>query len=287
MSLSKEQVRRYHIGALRYNHEKFIRHCWRSGEPFISGLHTKVICRLINKAIDDFRDGISTFLIVKVPFRHGKSDIVSRYLPPHFLGEFPDSEVMLATYASSLAEGFSRFARSVVRSDEYREIYPEVEVSHESSGVQRWGIEGHQGGLQASGLTSGLTGKGYHLGVLDDYCSGRQDAESEVIRNSSWEHFTNDFLTRRAPVSITIIAATPWHVDDIIGRIERMTDKDSPDYDANFPKFTEVSFPALNGDVIVEGERVKYEYLFPERFSPDWYAQQQASLGEYGTASLL
>ena len=62
-----------------------------------------------------YRKGESTFLLITVPFRHGKSDIVSRYLPPHFLGEFPEDEIMLVTYAAGLAEGFNRFARGLVR----------------------------------------------------------------------------------------------------------------------------------------------------------------------------
>lgn len=38
-----------------------------------------------------------------------------------------------------------------------------------------------------------------------------------------------------------------------------------------------------DGKVVIE----KYDYLFPERFSEAWYKRQMASLGAYGTASLL
>ena len=263
------------------------------GEPFLIGLHTRELCRLLDKAFEDFRNGQSTFLVVAMPFRHGKSDCLSRYLPSHFLGEFPDNEVMLVTYASSLAEGFSRYARNLLRTDEYKELYPDVELSHENSGVQQWGIEGHLGGCVASGLTSGLTGKGYHLGLLDDYCASRADAESENMRNSAWEHFTNDFLTRRAPVSITIVLATPWHTDDIIGRIKERIDPENENYDPEFPPFKVIAFPAVDGEVEVYNKKtkkteiVKYDYLFPERFTSDWYKQQFASLGEYASSALL
>ncbi|MBA7558010.1 hypothetical protein ES705_50798 [subsurface metagenome] len=72
-----------------------------------------------------------------------------------------------------------------------------------------------------------------------------------------------------------MILATPWHLDDIIGRAEKAM-RDDPE----FPQFKVITFPAFSED---------YEsgYLFPERFSPEWYKSQAAALGTYGTASLL
>lgn len=287
----------------RYSHLEFMSKTWQSpSEPFTIGIHTNEMCRLIDTAMDNLRKPVpeSTFLIVKMPFRHGKSQIISRYLPPHFLGEFPDKEVMVVTYASSLAESFSRYSRNLMKSQEYKEVYPNIVLSKSNGGVQNWGIENHLGSCTASGLTSGLTGKGASLLILDDYCAGRSDAESQVMRNSMWEHFTNDFLTRRSPASIVIVLATPWHVDDIIGRIEQKIDPTNENYDPNFPPFKVVSFPAKDGEVDIgvkdfekygdkkyHIEHIKYDYLFKERYSPEWYEQQFASLGSYASAGLL
>lgn len=275
-----------------------MKYCWQKPfEPLVIGMHTREICRLIDEAQEKLKQGESTFLLIKVHFRAGKSDIVSRFLPPHFLAENPDKDVMVVGYASSLAEGFSRFSRNLMKSREFKSLYPDVNVT---GGVQSWGIEGHVGVMTASGLTSGITGKGYTLGICDDYLSDRASAESPVIRNSLWEHFTNDFLTRRAPNSITIVLATQWHVDDIIGRIEQKIDPTNENYDPNFPPFKVVSFPAKDGEVDIgvkdfakygdkkyHIEHIKYDYLFKERYSPEWYEQQFASLGSYASAGLL
>ena len=282
----------------RYSHLDFMRYCWQKPyEPLVVGMHTREICRLIDEAMDNFRKGQSTFLLIKVHFRAGKSDIVSRFLPPHFLGEFPDKDVMVVSYGQSLSENFSRFSRNLVKSDEYKELYPNLELT---GGVQSWGFEHKVGVVTESGLTSGITGKGGHLLICDDYLASRAEAESETIRNSTWEHFTNDFLTRRAPTSITIVLATPWHVDDIIGRIERKIDPNNDEYDENFPKFRVVSFPAMNGEVDIgvknkekygdlkyHLEHVKYKWLFPERYDEQWYMSQFASLGSYASSGLL
>jgi len=120
-----------------------------------------------------------------------------------------------------------------------------------------------------------MAGQGYTLGIVDDFCRNRADAESPVIRERMWNSFTNDFLTRRAPRSITIITATTWHINDIIGRIENEMKEDP-----YFPKFEIIRIPAFSDDY-EEG------ILFPERFSRQWYDEQKATLGSYGTASLL
>ena len=260
-------------------------------EPLIVGLHTKEICNRIDRAIYDMDNGKSTYLIITVPFRHGKSDIVSRYLPAHFIGTHPDCDVMLVTYSASLAQGFSNFSRSLTQKEEYKECFQRTYSKGTSDG---WQVTGGIGVVTASGLSSGITGKGYHLGILDDYCSGRGEAESEAMREHMWNAFTNDFFTRQAPASITIILATPWHVDDIIGRIKARNQEGSQSYDPSFQKFEVISFPAMNGEVFVDGKKVKYDYLFEKnidggkgRFDADWYKRQAASLGEYGTASLL
>lgn len=279
------------------SHLRFMQYCWQKSEQLKVGIHTKEICRLIDNAIEDLRNDKSTFLLIKVHFRAGKSDIISRFLPPHFLGEFPDKDVMVVSYGQSLSENFSKFSRSLINSTSYKELYPNYELV---GGVQSWGFKEHYGVVTESGITSGITGKGYTLGICDDYISSRADAESEVIRASLWEHFTNDFLTRRSPTSITIVLATPWHVDDIIGRIERKIDPHSEDYDENFPKFKVISFPAMDGDVEIgvknkekygdnkyHVEKIHYKYLFPERFDENWYKSQFASLGSYSASGLL
>lgn len=289
--MTKEQIKQ--IGA-RLSHLQFMKYTWENpNEPYAVGRHTRTICHLIDDAVYDYKNGKSTFLVVKVHPRAGKSEILSQKLTAHFIGAFPDNDVMICCYNSSLAEKNSKLARSVLSNRKYKELYGDVEIE---GGVQQWNIKGHRGIVTASGLISGITGSGYVLGLLDDYMAGRESAESQVIRDKTWEEFTNSFLTRRAPVSITIVLATQWHVDDIIGRIEKKINPDSDQYDANFPNFKIVSFPAINGEGEVWVERTptekahwehqKWEYLFPERFTDTFYKQQLAALGSYSFSSL-
>ena len=296
MSNYPEIRKRMTVIQAKKHHLNFMQHCWQMKDPFIVGLHTRKICEYIDQAVEDFKQGKSTYLRIKVHPRAGKSDLVSRYLPARFIGEFPDDSVMNISYAKHLAESFSRFGMNLVQSEQYRELFPDVRLDRSAAG--NWNIKTYnpviddyvhqQGQVLASGLTSGINGQGYSLGILDDYISGRADAESSTTREKIWNEFTDSFLMRRAPVSITIVLATQWHIDDIHGRIQNRNDLDHPDYNPDFPQFESLSFPAERD--AAESELAKEypgEYLFLERFSEEHYRSLFGSMSPYSAAALL
>ncbi len=262
----------------RFKLLEFIKAFRPASHPLIVGRHTKAITDRLDKAIYDYSKGISSYIIITVPFRHGKSEIASRHFPPFFLGHNPNSEVILATYGQGLSNSLSRDARSVIKEPLYRQVFPNVALSKESSSVQDWGIANFKGKFQAATVGAGVTGKGADLLIIDDYIRGRSVAESALIRQTQWDNFAGNLMTRLAPVHIVLILATPWHVDDIIGRIKKQIDPESEEYNPEFPPFELMKFPAkdING-----------QYLFPERFSEEWYIKQFATLGNYQSASLL
>lgn len=264
----------------RKEHLRFMRHCWRGMAPLVEGFHTRRICARIDRAIEDFRNGKNSYILINVHPRSGKSDIVSRYLGPHFLGEFPKQEVMQLSFEATLAEGFSAFARGVITSDPFAALYPDFVLSTDTNRKDHY-LTDQGGGLMATGLHGHLTGSGYGLGILDDYCAGREDAESLVKRDKNWSAFTDDFMTRRAPVSITLVLATWWHEDDITGRIiKAMAD------DPAFPRFDILTFPARAIDYKGDGQ-YSGKYLFEERLGKEWYEAQYATLGKYSAAALM
>jgi len=259
----------------RQSHLEFMRFCWQKRIKFQIGIHTNVICKKIDQAFLNYRNGISTYLMVLVCFRQGKSEIVSKYLPPHFLGEFPDDEIIVTSHSQRILAKFSRFGRAVLRSKQYQKLYPGIEISKEKSGVEEWGIEGRQGISQYIGIGAGSAGSGGGLIIIDDYFGKREDAESEVIREKIWESFSDNIFTRQADPCIFLITVTPWHTDDIVGRIQQQM-KDDPQY----PKFEIIKFPGISN-------QYKSGYLFTEKYSPTWYEIERKVLGQYGFASLM
>lgn len=275
----RERARKHHIDFMDYT--------WAKTEPFVKGFHTKKICERIDRAFEDFRNGKSTYLVVNVHHRSGKTDLLSRYTPPHFLGEFPECEVMSVSFKAALTEKSTSFARNIVKSEKYAKLYPHVGLSQEANAKAYWEIIDKRtnkptfGKLFGSGLSSGITGSGGHLVLCDDPLSGRVAAESSTIRDNVWDAFANDLMTRLAPVHIVIVLATQWHWDDPCGRIEKAM-KTDPD----FPRFEFLRFPAKAKDYQGDGE-YPGKFLFLERYPESWYKTQYATLGRYSASSLL
>lgn len=272
--LANEVMRRR---AARANLLDFMDYCWWMPDPFLVGYHTRAVCERITNAVDDLERGKSTFLELKICFGHGKSFIVSIALPAWIQGRLKaiNPDIIQTGYGSELVEGFSRKVQAVMEQDSYKVLFPGVSVSKSKSAAANWGVEGSAGEYYAAGLGGALTGRRGHIIICDDFFKNREEAESETVRESRWESFKNDLMTRRHAATLVIVCATPWHVDDIFGRIEREM-KNNPE----FPRFEELCFPA-------ESEKYPTGYLFPERYDVKWYKEQRAMLGRYNAAGLM
>lgn len=272
----------------RRKHIRFMRRCWYNPTTeFVEGFHTRAISDRLDRAIEDYKRGISTFIRVAVHQRAGKSELISVFLPPRFLAMFPEANVMSVSYNKGKAQEASGKAQRMVEMSKFPDLFPQYELGR--AAVGNWNFRERDSGrttlgsIYSAGLTAGLTGRGYALGILDDYCPNRKAAESPWQRGGMWDAFTNDFLTRRGPVSITVILATWWHEDDIHGRIGKRNNPDSPDYDPEFPHFEFLKFPARR-EVAPPAIQSHYpgRYLFLERYDESWYRTMYASLGGEG-----
>jgi len=267
----------------RKSHLNFMQHNWKSMDDFEIGFHTSRICNEIDKAIENFRNGVSSYLSIACPPRQGKSQIVSRYLPSKFLGEFPDHNIISTTYSQPMAQLFSNQAKEVFLQPEYKEIYPEIKLDKQTA--DHWTVKHPdyktEGNFFATSLLGGAAGKGSHMLIIDDYFKSREQSESQTMRDKIWDAFINDFMTRLAPTAIVIILATPWNINGPRQRIKNRMEEDF-----NFPKFKFITYPAkaehYEGEGIYPGK-----YLFPERYSDDWYEQQYSTLGKYYASSLF
>ena len=164
----------------------FLQWCWwmpPDRRPLRIGRHTRALCERFDRAIEDFKDGKSTYLIVNMPFRHGKSDLVSRALPAYFLGRCAEyqPDVIMSGYGTSLVKGFSAKAQTIIGSEAYQRLYPGVRVDPIHCAKEEWCVEGSQGLVTAQGLGGSITGKGGNLIIIDDYCRPLAVTRTPVI----------------------------------------------------------------------------------------------------------
>ncbi len=243
-------------------------------EPYYYGSHTYMLLDKLQEVMDKVEAGKNAYVIINMPPRHGKSDVVSRRFPPWTLIRHPEWEFILSSYNHELASDMSLDARRCFRSAS--PLYG-GSISRERDQITCWRTN-KGGAMYAAGLGGTIVGRGANIFVIDDYLKNREDAESMVMRDKIWDSFRSDFMTRLAPVHAVIIVANRWHEDDLVGRIKRVNNPENDNYDVDFPKFEIITCPAQSEDG---------EWLFPERLNEAWYRSERALVGSYGWDSLF
>jgi predicted phage terminase large subunit-like protein len=245
----------------------FVQWCWDRPFPFKVGRHTRAYCEWFNGAVERWKRGESSYCLFNTPPRHGKSDLC-QFSEAFFLGVTAQwhTSTIYTGYGAGLVKNFSRRVMQLIESDAYRALFPGVCLASDNASVDSWSLAGSTGVQTFVGLGGGLTGKGAHLAFVDDYCKSAEEADSETMREKTWEGFSSDLMTRQMPpAAIVVVTATPWHMDDLTCRIRKHV-QDDP----QFPRFDALCYPAQTSD---------YDALFPELYDVEWYDRQRATLG--------
>jgi predicted phage terminase large subunit-like protein len=250
---------------------------WWGPTAFRLGRHTRAICRRLTQAAEDLKRGKSTYLVISLPFRHGKSELAKGFCA-WALGACAELQpsCLEACYNAELAIDFSKQIRAIIRSEAYQDLFPGIRPSRGSDRADLWQLEASQSRFRATGLIKGsATGFGANIIVVDDYLRGYSESRSKVTKKAILNAFATDIFTRQnAPACIVLVIATQWADDDLIGAI----DKESG-VGQRFHGFEFLRFPARK-----EGE---WDILFPEMYDAKWYDTQRSSLGPRMAAALL
>lgn len=172
-------------------------------------------CLVLAAVLQRVADGEIKRLMIFMPPRHGKSELASRLFSAYFLYLYPERFVGLSSYSAGLAYTLSRAAR-----ENYKEAGGSIDGK--ANAVKQW-LTGKGGGLWATGVGGEATGKGWHLGIIDDPLKNAEQAASEVIREKQKEWYGSTWYTREEPWSdadpngALVIINTRWHEDDICG----------------------------------------------------------------------
>lgn len=227
-------------------------------------------------------DGELRRLMVFEPPRHGKSELVSRLFPAYYLYRHPDRFVGLASYGAELAYTLSRAAR-----ENYQRAGGALDAA--SRAVKHWQTRS-AGGLWAAGVAGPATGKGYHLGVIDDPLKDAASALSAKIRATQRDWWDSVWSTREEPGGAQIVVLTRWHEEDLAGYLLSM-EADEPEswYIVNLPAIAEPiepeRFPAtctIHPDWRQEGEA-----LCEERYPLQRLRRMAKRIGEFFFGALF
>jgi len=122
-------------------------------------------------------------LIINLPFRSGKSLLVSVIFPAWCLMKNPTMAILNISATQELATSFSHKALMLISSKWFQDRFPDIQLRQDSKAKGHF-ITTHGGSITAFGVNSMIIGSGGDLLILDDVNSPNetsQTAHSSVV----------------------------------------------------------------------------------------------------------
>ncbi len=235
--------------------------------------------QLLNNALMRVELGNVRRLMVFMPPGSAKSTYATVVFPSWFMGRKRGRNVICASYNTDLARKFSRKTRQIVRSSRYQDIFDTSLVADNRS-VEDWALL-NSSTYMCAGIMAGITGNRADGMVIDDPIKGRQDADSQTIRETIWQEYLASVRTRVKPGGFIVIIQTRWHEDDLSGRILPQ------DWNGQSGKVIardgeEWEVICLQAECEVDDDplgRKRGEWLWTEWFTPEHWAQEKITQG--------
>lgn len=234
--------------------------------------HHKMVCDIQQSLIEGtlkFEGEIIRRAMVFMAPGGAKSTYGTVVGPTWAMGKFDGYNIISGSYGSELSEKQSRKSRQICESGRFRSLWGTT-IKHDNKSVSDWSLT-NDSSMRAVGILGGVTGNRADGIVIDDPIKGRADADSETVRNKTWDAIKDDISTRLKPYGWIMYILTRWHEDDPVGRLL----PDNYDGETGFFRCSDgliyyvLSIPAqceAAGDPL--GREVG-EYFWPEWFPED------------------
>lgn len=247
-----------------------------SGGRWVAAEHLKIL----TKKLVEVEQGKCKRLIVAMPPRHGKSELISKYYPAWYLSLHPNKRVMLAGYEATFAADWGRKAREEFTTNAH--LFGTA-LNESVTANANWETTSG-GGMASVGAGGALTGRGADLLIIDDPIKNADEARSAHARNQLWDWYSTTAYSRLEPGGAVIILHTRWNEDDLIGRLLAHDAESAPEERENWEV---LELPALCEDPEADALGRKLgEALWPERYDEKRLAIIRRQQGSYFWAAL-
>jgi predicted phage terminase large subunit-like protein len=269
---------------LELEREQWHRQCRSSFLPFaiealaarneVPARHHKLICT----ELESLARGRFKRLMILAPPGSAKTTYASRLFPAWYFAFRPRSSIIAVSHTQELSETNSGFVQRTIRDNTETLDYS---LGNDAKG--RW-YTSNSSAYLAGSVGSAILGFRANVAIIDDPIKSRQEADSEASRESAWNWFTNDLLTRLTPDGAIILIATPFHEDDLMGRLQRIQADEwkvlrlpAIADSADDPLGRREGEPLWADDLYGYGERLLEIQAAAEREgrTRDWFAQYQ------------
>lgn len=194
--------------------------------------HHRVLCYYLER----FARGQEKRLMIFLPPRYSKSELLSRRLPAWMFGNNPNLSIIAASYSADLASRMNRDVQRILDDDAYGIIFPNVKLNGKNVRQDAQGswlrnndifeLVGHRGVYRSAGIGVGITGMGFDRGIIDDPIKDDKEASSRVVRDGLYEWYNTTFYTRKSPDAGICLTMTRWHEDDLAGKLLSARERD-------------------------------------------------------------
>ena len=258
-------------------------------DPLARGWYAAPHLQRIASVLERVECGELKRVIIAVPPRHWKSSLASEKFAAWWLGRHPRGSIIVASYALSLAEKFSKSVRETIQSERFRRLAVkadskskpsqscvtqgsgagcsvgsfDIKIKRDSNSADDWMLEtGYRTSFRAVGTGGGISGTGADILILDDVSDPNKIA-SPTETQATWNWYKNVIRTRLEASGAIVIVNNRVGVNDLTGYLLDAERNDSADPPQDWEY---VEIPASNPDG---------SYLWEARFGKEYYEKLQ------------
>lgn len=251
------------------------------GQRLKDGWFVRVLSNELQDFYYSYERGEHPQIIIEVPPQHGKSQAVVDFVS-WYMGKNPDLRTILGSFSDRLGKRANKAIKRTMCTNKYQAVFPNTRLSNgkaDERDVSKsdtfFEVVGQIGSFRNTTVGGSVTGESLDIGIIDDPVKGRKEANSELVREKTWDWFTDDFGTRFQENSALLLVLTRWHLDDLAGRLLESEE---------CKNIRRIRYPAL----ATENEEFRNEgdALFPEFKSKKFLLRQKSKMAETSWVSL-
>ena len=185
--------------------------------------HYITICRALTKVFD----GETKRLIINIPPRYGKTELVIHFVA-WSMGIFPDSNFLYVSYGHGLAKKQTQIIREIITRKEYQEVF-NVRLKDDTQAKDNFETS-KNGSVYAVGARGGITGRGAGIkecnrfggAIIIDDIHKPDEASSDTIREGVIDWYYNSLQSRtNSPSTPIIIIGQRVHEEDLSSELQK------------------------------------------------------------------
>jgi predicted phage terminase large subunit-like protein len=291
-AMQVEKLKRMANAPIYEARDDFLKFTQYTKPDYDTNWHHAIICDYLMR----FVSGDIKRLMIFMPPRHGKSELVSRRLPAFILGQKPASQIIATSYGAALARRMNRDVQRIMDTPKYKDVFPNTKLSELNIRTVSQGswlrnsdmfeVVNHGGVYVAAGVGGAIGGMGMDYGIIDDPYKNRQDANSVIVRRGVWDWYVGTFRDRLAPNGGILITTTLWSESGLAYELLRMANENE-----NADQWVVLRFPAEYDDrmpsnlksstIDCDNRTIPGKPLWPNRFPTKALDATKASIGVY------